>query len=185
MDQGIREDRMQASHTMESQREKPLKEPRSEDRHAKDLLYPLRLVFFGGINDYDMHRSGYELHGPFARPGQLWAYANDKCYLNGYPAWRQDVSQLLQKNAAAGWRQMKMALDRWAIEDLEEYDVPGEDRARVLQGEAAWQDWLALEEEEEPLMPPPENWQVVGPVCSCGCEDWPCCVHADDYVLAP
>jgi hypothetical protein len=158
---------------------------KKEDEEADDLLYPLRLVFFGGINDYDMPRSGYELHGPFDRPGQLWAYANEKCYLNVHAAWREDASEYLRKKATAGWREIKMALDRLAIEDLEEYDVPGQDRVRVLRGEEAWQSWLALEEEEGPLIPPPENWHVAGPVCSCGCEDWPCCVHADDYVLVP
>ncbi len=157
---------------------------KTETCMEQELVYPLRLVFFGGVN-YDMHRSAYELHGPFTRPGQLWLYANEQGYLNGYPAWREDVNLLLQKHASQGWRRIKMALDRWAIEDLEAYDAPDQDRARVPQGDEAWRDWLALEEEEEPLIPPPENWHVVGPVGSCGCEDWPCCVHADDYMLVP
>lgn len=150
-----------------------------------ELVYPLRLVFFGGINDYDMPRSGYELHGPFHKPGQLFSCADAKCFLGATGGWREDVADLVRQKAASGLRAIKIALDRWAIADLEEYDVQGQDRARVLQGDEAWRDWLALEEEEEPLIPPPENWHVVGPVCSCGCEDWPCCVHADDYVLVP
>lgn len=128
----------------------------------------------------------YEVHGPFRSLGALWLWANRECYLNVYRGWREDVSGLIRENAANGWRAIKMALDTWALMDLEEYDYPGASRARVLQGDDAWHEWqFDVEEQEHRNSEPSDHFHAVGPVASCGCEDWPCCIHADDCIYVP
>ncbi len=49
-----------------------------------DLIYPLRVVFYGGIDDEEMVLDGFEVHGPYHHPGDLWMWANRECYLNPY-----------------------------------------------------------------------------------------------------
>ncbi len=150
------------------------------------LLYPLRVVFWGGTDEDESPHDGYEVHGPLRRPGDLWRWTNHECYLISYPTWRDDINAIIQKQSRQRWDAIKMALDDWAIRDLEEYDYPGADRARVLQGDAAWREWQAeWREENDAESMPPESWRAIGPVSSCGCEDWPCCVHADDYAFVP
>ena len=149
-----------------------------------ERVYPLRVVFYGSSDEDEVAVvEGYEVHGPFKRPGELWLWANRECYLNVYRGWRADLNALIQENAARGWKAIKMALDDWAIHDLEEYDYPGTSRAHILQGEATWYEWRFDWEKQECIASaPPDHLRAVGPIASCGCEDWPCCVHADDYI---
>ncbi len=152
----------------------------------EQLNYPVRVVFEGGEDAEGMPLDGYEVHGPFREPGQLWMWANRNCYLNPYPAWREDMNGLIAANRANGLMAIKRALDAWAVQDLEEYDIPGSSHARVLHGDAAWRTWQESEAKDgDRPAAPPESWRAVGPVRSCGCEDWPCCVHADDYAYVP
>ena len=150
------------------------------------LEYPLRVVFWGGPDEDESPHDGYEVQGPFRRPGDLWRWANAECYLNAYPAWRDDINAIIQKQRRHGWDAIKMALDDWAMRDLEEYESPCADRARVLQGDSAWRAWQSeWREQDEVESTLPDSWRAIGPVSSCGCEDWPCCVHADDYASVP
>ena len=152
-----------------------------------DLTYPLHVIFEGGEDADGDPVEGYEIHGPFQRPGALYAWAKRECYLNVYVALRDDLNALIRKNAAAGWRAIKVALDEWAQHDLEEYDFPDAGCTQVVQGDGAWRAWQRKQGEggEGNDYPPLERWRAVGPIRSCGCEDWPCCVHADDYAYVP
>ena len=147
------------------------------------LVYPLRVIFCGGLDRDGIAADGYEIHGPFRRPGELWRWANRECYLNVYLGWRADLNALIQKNAPSGWRAIKCAFDDWAIQDLEAYDYAEARRARVLQGDAVWRAWrFDWDEQAHPTAAPPDDWRTAGPIASCRCEDWPCCVHADDFI---
>ncbi len=151
-----------------------------------ELVSPLRVVFYGGTDGDGIAVDGYAVHGPFRHPGDLWTWANRECYLNVYRGWRADLNALIQEHAPHGWRAIKMVMDDWAMHDLEEYDDPDASRARVVQGDAAWYEWrFDWNEREHPTSAPPDRFRAVGPIASCGCEDWPCCVHADDYVYIP
>ncbi len=96
------------------------------------------------------------------------------------------MNALIKENVAKGLGGIKTALDEWALHDLEEYDYPGASRARILQGDVGWREWQsAWSEEDGGETAPPEGWRAIGPVNSCNCEDWPCCIHTDDYVFVP
>jgi hypothetical protein len=148
-----------------------------------ELIYPIRVVFCGG-HDWDgIPLNEYEVHGPFNSPGDLWRWANRDCYLNAYHGWRDDISTLIRESAARGWSAIKSSLDEWAIQELQQSEYGDGSRARLIQGDVAWQEWQRSENvERDALSEPPDDWRPVGPVCSCGCEDWPCCIHADDFV---
>ncbi len=151
-----------------------------------ELRYPLRVVFEGGSDGDGLPLDTYEVHGPFQQPGELWRWANREGYLSSYRGWREDVNAVIRKHAALGSKAIKMALDEWAMHDLEQYDYVDDTRAHVLQGDAAWRDWQREELTDEHVhYPVPEGWHAVGPVCTCGCEDWPCCGHTDDYAFVP
>lgn len=150
-----------------------------------ELIYPLRVVFYGGTDDDGVDLDVYEEHGPFKRPGELWMWANRECFLTPYQGWREDMNDLIRENAPRGLRRIMSALDEWAIQDLEE-DYPGASQGRVLQGDKAWREWQSSwQDEDRGKSVPPDGWRPIGPVSSCGCEDWPCCIHADDYASVP
>ncbi|MCL4499038.1 MAG: hypothetical protein M1335_02180 [Chloroflexi bacterium] len=148
--------------------------------------YPLRVIFSGARNWDGVPMDGVEVCGPFHRPGMLWRWANRECYLINYRGWRDDINPVIRENSSHGWRAIKVALDEWAMNDLIEADHGDGSRVHILQGDHAWHEWLCAEEEAdaECAKLPPRGFCPVGPVCSCGCEDWPCCVHADDYIYA-
>lgn len=152
-----------------------------------ELTYPLRVVCVGGVNWDGIPMDGAEIYGPFHLPGELWLWANREGYLVTYRGWRDDINGLIREYAPRGWRAIKVALDEWATNDLVEAEYGDGSHALILQGNDAWREWQRAEEDAETgsVTEPPEGWRAVGPVCSCGCEDWPCCVHADDHIYVP